>query len=684
MRFFQRNGSATSSNGNSEGRSRTLKFLEELLTILKRDERFVTLEGQLLKPRVQDAVNQLDSQLIRLLMASPVLTRHFFKDVDGITIFDQEKFMWVVNSKEFLPDSYTSYRNKIGLAANDHDLLTSSNEVTLVWPYKDCVLEGGQDKEDEKRDEIFYNETLAPDEVNRLLAPKAFCNATRYTAEGKEHVTEFDENDNLLIKGNNLLVLSSLLERYEGQVKCIYIDPPYYFSAARAEDTFAYNSKFKKSTWLTFMENRLQIARRLLTPDGALFVQISDDGVAELHLLLKEVFGEENFLNKITVRTKSPSGFASVNAGVFETAEYVLAFGKDKRQWRYNTQYVATDWDNNYKYYVTNKSETHDDWTIVSIYDYLAEQNGFASAAKMRGQLGKAAVEEMAAEFALQHKDSVFRYTAISDKAGAQVVAARDASRQAGEHIIAIERENQYTVYVNNGQELAFYSKKVREIDNELVPSMQVTNIWSDTPYEGIAAEGGVTLKGGKKPEKLLQRIIALNTDPGDLVLDYHLGSGTTAAVAHKMGRRYIGIEQLDYGSNSPLARLREVIHGDKSGVSKSVGWKGGGSFVYVEITEQGERLMSELRNATTTDEVQRVLDRATERDLLRPSVLPDELATSASEFADLSLDDQKMIVAELIDKNRLYVNASEVEDADFGLSEADVAFTKSFYQKGE
>ncbi|WPF66698.1 MULTISPECIES: DNA methyltransferase [unclassified Corynebacterium] len=237
---------------------------------------------------------------------------------------------------------------------------------------------------------------------------------------------------------------------------------------------------------------------------------------------------------------------------------------------------------------------------------------------------------------------------------------------------------------MQNGQELAFYSKKVREIDNELMPSMQVTNIWTDTPYEGIASEGGVTLKGGKKPEKLLQRIIALNTEPGDLVLDFHLGSGTTAAVAHKMGRRYIGIEQLDYGKNSPLVRLRRVIDGDKSGVSKSVGWKGGGSFVYIELAELGEQLVRELQDATTTDEIQRVLDRATERGLLRPSVLPDQLLDSASEFEQLSLDAQKRAVAELIDKNRLYINASEAEDAELGLLEADIAFTKSFYGKGE
>ncbi|MCT6836991.1 MAG: hypothetical protein M3036_04990, partial [Bifidobacteriales bacterium] len=125
----------------------------------------------------------------------------------------------------------------------------------------------------------------------------------------------------------------------------------------------------------------------------------------------------------------------------------------------------------------------------------------------------------------------------------------------------------------------------------------------------------------------------------------------------------YRGIEQLDYGTNNPVVRLRKVIDGDKSGVSKSVGWTGGGSFVYVELAEQSEKLMRDLQNAATTDEVQGVLDRATERGLLRPSVLPDQLAASSSDFEQLSLDDQKRVVAELIDKNRLYMNASDAED---------------------
>ncbi|HCT9179772.1 TPA: site-specific DNA-methyltransferase [Corynebacterium aurimucosum] len=658
-----------------------MRFLQELEEALKGDARFVSQDGRLLKPVIRDAAHRLDSALLETLLSSPQLGTHFFKEVGGYTVFDLEKFMWVVNSKEFLPDSYTSFRNKIGLSAADGTLVSSLNDVSLVWPYKDCVLEGGQDKEDEKRDEVFYNETLASDEVARLLAPKAFVNAVRYDSGSSSSVTELNEDDNLIIKGNNLLVLGSLVERFEGKVKCIYIDPPYYFHASKEQDTFAYNSNFKKSTWLTFMENRLRIAKRLLAPDGAVFAQISDDGVAELHLLMKEIFGEENFLNKITVKTKSPSGFASVNAGVFETAEYILAFGKDKRRWTFNTQYVETGWDSNYKFVIINKDDPFEDWVISNIYDILAEQHGFDTVAAMRKKMGKAVVAEMAAEYALAHADAVFRYTAISNKAGSEIVKVRGVSKENPDRIYAVEREGQYTVYVHNGQEIAFYSKKVRNINGVDAPSMAVTNIWTDTPYEGIAAEGGVKLKGGKKPEKLLQRIIALNTNEGDLVLDYHLGSGTTAAVAHKMGRRYIGVEQLDYGPQGAVKRLKGVIDGEQTGISKAVEWQGGGSFVYFELAQQGEQLMDALESAKDSQAVQQVLDQATNDGLLRPSVLPESLQGAQNEFTGLSLAQQKSVVAELIDKNRLYVNASEIDDVTYELDESDVLFTKNFYE---
>lgn len=639
-----------------------MKFLEELETILKSDERFVTQEGQLLKPRIQDAVSQLDSQLIRLLMASSVLKGHFFKDVDGITIFDQEKFMWVVNSKEFLPDSYTSYRNKIGLSVNDHDLLTSSTEVSLVWPYKDCVLEGGQDKEDEKRDEIFYNETLAPDEIGRLLAPKAFSNATRYTAEGEEHVTEFDEHDNLLIKGNNLLALSSLLERYEGQVKCIYIDPPYNTGG----DSFNYNDSFNHSTWLTFMRNRLEFARKLLRQDGVIYVHCDDNEQAYLKVLMDQSFGRENFIASAPRKTGAGAAANRADYVLRRPYDFILIYGKEKLQVQFT------------KINKGNKSYPHkDEYGSYSLGSLQA--TGSDAYREDRPNLYYPIYADAAGALSLERRaDSV--QTILPDQVNGRDgrwMWKREKFLEDKDRYLVLEgKKIRRKIYLDSSKDQSILQNDKAFFDESIYRNAVGTTELNELLGRGVFSN--------PKPEALIAKLLDLATSPGDLVLDFFLGSGTTAAVAHKMGRRYIGVEQMDYISSVTIPRLQKVIDGEQGGVSKAQGWKGGGSFVYVELAEQGERLMSELRNATTTDEVQRVLDRATERGLLRPSVLPDELATSASEFADLSLDDQKMIVAELIDKNRLYVNASEVEDADFGLSETDVAFTKSFYQKGE
>jgi adenine-specific DNA-methyltransferase len=223
------------------------------------------------------------------------------------------------------------------------------------------------DTDDLRPDEPFLNEVIAKEEIDVLLDKKILVNARKYDSKGVHDVGSFSKDDNLILKGNNLLALHALKDRYAGEVKLIYIDPPYFFYAGKAEDTFLYNSNFKLSTWLTFMKNRLEISRDLLSNDGAIFVQISDDGVAELHVLMKEVFGYENFINKIAVRTKSPSGFASVNPGVFETAEYILGFAKDKKSWTYNVQYTETPYDPNYKWIIRNKEEHYSKWNIEDI-----------------------------------------------------------------------------------------------------------------------------------------------------------------------------------------------------------------------------------------------------------------------------------------------------------------------------
>lgn len=662
----------------------TLYLYHELEHLLRQEPTYCMADGQLIKNKIVEDAFKLEPHLLHLLVSHKDLKDKFFQEVDGMWVFDKVEFERFVMNKSFLADSYTSFKNKVGLSVEDGRFISESREVVLSWPYKDCMLEGGQTKEDAKRDEIFWNETLAPEEINRLKEPKAFTNFKRFDKDGEHSVDSISDSDNLIIKGNNLLALYSLKKKYAGKVKLIYIDPPYYFTANKKEDTFKYNSNFKLSTWCTFMKDRLLIAKELLSNDGSIFVQISDDGVAELHLLLKEIFcsfGENNFINKIAVKTKSPSGFASVNPGVFETAEYILGFAKHKANWNYKPQYVKTGYDANYAFYIENIDDECEKWKIERIDALIARNLGYKDKRSALAKINKFVFEQMVSEFALKNKERVFRLTSINDNAASDTVELREVSKKEQGKVFCQEKDNS-KLYILNGQEIAFYQKKIRCIDGELCPSIQLSNIWIDTPYEGIAKEGKVSLKGGKKPEKLIRRILEMATQEGDLVLDFHLGSGTTAAVAHKIHRRYIGIEQLDYGNNDSVVRLQNVINGDQSGISKSVNWQGGGSFVYCELAKANEQFVEEIEVAKNTAELKEVWTRMEKSGYLCYRLNVESFEKEATTFEQLSLENQKRFLMECLDKNLLYVPLSDVDSNEYRLSDEDRRLTKEFYRK--
>ncbi len=656
-----------------------MNLLEQLTELLSTDERLV-INGKLAKNKIVELGLSLDSTLLKLLLSNPKIKSHFFTDVDGILIFDKVAFQQFVNNKSFLPDSFTRFKNKTGLSVDDK-YLDDSNDVVLAWPYKDCILEGGQTKEDQKRKEVFWNEALAPEQVDNLLAPKAFSNFKKYDMNGEHNNFEFNKAESLLIRGNNLLALESIKKSYSKKVKLIYIDPPYYFHSQKKEDTFAYNSNFKLSTWLTFMRNRLLVAKELLADDGAIFVQVSDDGVSELHLLMKEVFNTEqnNFINKITLRTKSPSGFASVNPGVFETAEYIISFAKNKSKWSYNRQYIPCDYDENYNLYIENYNDNFSDWVVKDLKKHVLDINSYETEEIAIEQIGQLALTNLIGAFALDNAEKVFQSTAISNKAGKQIVEARDITKNTNE-IMKLERDGNYTVYVSKGREMAFYSKKVRDIDGKKTPTILLSNIWTDISYEGISAEGGVTLKKAKKPEKLLKRIIEMASNEGDIVLDYFLGSGTTCAVAHKLNRKFIGIEQLDYGKNDSFIRLKKVVDGDKTGISKGIKWDGGGSFIYCELAELASKYSDRIEQSKNSEELATIWNDLKESSNLSYKVDPKAFDKNIQSFNELTLEDQKRFLIEVIDKNQLYVNYSEIDDEANGISELDKKYNKQFY----
>lgn len=666
-----------------------MNLLEELKSVLKKDERLVS-DDKLLKNRIVELGLKLDKDLIRLLLSNKKIKEHFFTEVDSTLVFDKEKFMQFVDNKEFLPDSYTSFKNKIGLTTNN-EYLAKSGEVVLSWPYKDCVLEGGmEDPEEKGRKEIFWNEILAPDEIDRLLDPKVLTNFKRIDAKGEHKVEEIKPTDNLIIRGNNLLALHSLKKRFAGKVKLIYLDPPYNTGS----DEFRYNDSFNESTWLTFMKNRLEVAKDLLRNDGSIIIQISDIEVSNLRILMDEIFGKNNFINKISVKTRSPSGFKTVNLGVFESAEYLLLYGKNKELCNYDTQYEETTYDQNYRYVILNPEDSVYNWKYETIDEIVSKEVGFESVKEAKNSWGTKIFTDKKGDYALKNADKVFRFTEINIDAGKETLDVKEESLKNPDKIYVVKREDYDDRIILHGNEITFYIKKVKEIDGELKPTTILTNIWTDIAWEGIANEGGVKLKRGKKPEKVLRRLIDMITSPSDMVLDFFMGSGTTCAVAHKMGRQYIGVEQLDYGENSAPIRLKNVIGKanskgklsetiedyDQSGISNEVDWKGGGDFVYCELKELNGEFIQKIREAKDTKELLKIWEEMKTHAFLSYKINPKDVDENAEEFKDLSLEDQKKFLIECLDKNALYVNYSEIEDKQYNVSKEDIELNNKFY----
>ena len=297
------------------------KIVEE---VLKSNPKYISEDGKLLKAVVYSDVMAMDKELLLLLLSNKKIKERFLEDLDGTLVFDKQKFAWFIESKEFLPDSYTRYTNKIGLTC-DGDFISKSNNIVLDFPYKDCVLEGGQDRDDQKRKEIFYNETIAGDEISKMLAPKVFTNARRYTKDGAEENITFKENDNLIMKGNNLIALSSLLKKYEGQVKCIYIDPPYNTGS----DSFGYNDSFQQSTWLLFMKNRLEIAKKMLSNDGVMLIQISFHQYPYLRVLADEIFSDGKHVLDFNTLVRHPERSLTGDKEFNDVIEYTLVYSKN-------------------------------------------------------------------------------------------------------------------------------------------------------------------------------------------------------------------------------------------------------------------------------------------------------------------------------------------------------------------
>ncbi len=620
-----------------------------------------------MKDAVVDAAMALDKALLALLIKDDRARKHFFLEVDEILVFDKLAFQKVVTNRNFLPNSFTEFSNKIGLSTQEN---LGANDIILEWPYKDCVLEGGQTREEESRSEIFHNQTIASEDIDRLFEPKAFVNWKRFNSGGANQATEINKSDNLIIRGNNLIALHSLKQSYAGRIKLIYIDPPYN----TGNDSFQYNDSFKHSTWLTFMKNRLEAAWQLLSSDGAFFIQVDDSEYAYLKVLCDEVFGRDAFREAIVIKSSTESGVNAINVKrgerLFKVKEYILFYSKSNK-FRFKPFFTKTDFNVNYKYKVVKSGN---EYSIADVSKRFASDYSELPISKQeKDLLTKNAFEN----YALNNAQNMYSLEKNIKKAGAKfkAFAAENKSKNIVEEFKNSLGQN---VLIYDGGVLVPLGDRVIADGKNLSFGVLASDLWVDigtTP----SSEGGTKFSNGKKPEKLLKRIIEMTTNPGDIVLDYHLGSGTTAAVAHKMNRQYIGIEQLDYLENDTTVRLQNVINGEESGISKILKWQGGGSFVYAELAKNNAKIIERIIIANDAQLIE-LLHSMIESPYISYKILPEKVLANIDAFKSLNLSEKRDTLISFLDKNDLYIHLSEIEDKDFFISENDRQMINKFY----
>ena len=624
-----------------------MKLYTTLEQQLKKEPNFVTDNGELKKWVVLNKAQNFDEELIGLLLDNADLKEQFFVNVKGTLVFNQNLFVQFLEQKNYLNDSYTQYKNKVGLTI-DGKYLKQRNEVALVWPFKDCILEGGQSREEDKREEIFFNEILAQDEITQLLEPKVLTNAKRIDKDGEKPLDQFNRNengtitDNLIIKGNNLLALHTLKKEFAGKIKLIYIDPPYN----TGKDGFNYNDSFNHSTWLTFIKNRLEVAKQLLSKDGSIWVNLDDREAHYYKVLADDVLGRENFVSNIIWKKKySPQNDAKYFSDMHD---HILVYAKNKESFKVNL-IPRTEEAN--KRYRNIDNDPRGPWK--------------------------------SSDFSVKTYSENYDYP-ITLPSGRIVNPPKSRCwRTSKENYLKLIEDNRI-YFGTNGDSVPAIKRFLSEVQDGTPPQ----TIWdySEVSHNQDARKEITAILDESdfatpKPERLLERIIHIGSNEKDIVLDFFAGSGTTAAVAMKMRRQFITTEQMDYIENVTCTRLKKVIEGEQGGISKSVNWQGGGSFVYLELKKYNQSFIEQIEVAKDTETLLQIWEQMKAKSFLNYNVDIKKQEEHIEEFKTLTLKEQKQHLCEILDKNQLYVNLSSLNDADFACTEEEKRLSRDFYK---
>lgn len=686
-----------------------MNFKDLLLKLLKTDSRILDSEGELMGNKIQDLADKTDEKLIEILLDNPETRAKFFLQIKDAFVFKTADFKFYIDENK-IDNSYTQYENRIGLTSKGK-FLKDSNDVVLDFPYKDCILEGGQSTEEgtdtyfewddkdqhytekqAKRKEIFFNSVLAKDEIDRLLEPKAFSNVKKYTIEGAQNLEQFERDDkgtikdNLIIKGNNLLALHTLKKEFAGKVKLIYIDPPYNTE----KDTFKYNDNFSHSTWLTFIYNRLLIAKKLLNDKGLIFISCDDNEQPYLKVLCDEIFKRDNFIaNLPTVMNLKGNNDEFGFAG---THEYTLVYSSNKNQASINEFEIEENelekWEfDNIGHFkkgaplrATGDEDKREDraemfYPILLKNDILStitkeEHSGIFN--KTIKKFNDEHLEELIKKYKALNYEIILPFSGTSYGRWRWGFSEKNRLRL-NHDVIFSKTKNGITLY-----------KKQRPDLNDL-PSKKPKSLFYRPEYSsGNGTSQIVKIFGEKifknpKPVDLIKDFIRIGSNENDIVLDFFAGSGTTGDAVIQLNnetkkeRKFILVEQLDYVENVTCKRVKDSINNFQTG-----------SFVYLELAKNNQNAVEQIQNSESYEELIIFFDEMCEKYFLHYNLkvkqFKEEVCTEEN-FKKLSLNKQKEMFIKMLDLNQLYVNLSDMEDEKYNLSKEDIAITKDFYQ---
>ena len=622
------------------------KVIEHIRSILEKFDNKYMLNGRIKKSKVIEDLDRYDHDLMEALLSDKLIHDSYTEKLANVEVFKVNQFIEMLEFKKYWEDSYTKYSNKIGLTAGGK-FIDESTDVVLDFPFKDTVLKAGMSKEDLKNsddaDEPFLNEVIAKPEIDELFEPKVLVNARRYdnSNRGGYETSSISDDDNLIIKGNNLIALHSLKKRYAGKVKLIYLDPPY-----NTTKDFDYNDKFTHATWLTFMKSRLEIAWDLLSEDGTIWISIDDNESHYLKVLADSVFGRENFLNEVIWQR----AYAPVNLKktFSRSHDYIQVYAKNNSSNKeLNRLPRSTEANSRYK-------NPDNDPRGVWQSDNLSV-----------GPAVQANVYE------------------IITPSGRKVLPPDGYSWRLSKERLKEFIDDNRIWFGKDGDNVPRIKRLLSEVGGVVAQTLwtyQEVGHNQDAKKEIKALFEGQALFGTPKPEKLLQRILTLGSNKNDLVLDFFMGSATTQAVAMKMGRRFIGIEQMDYINTVSVPRLQKVIEGEQGGISKNVNWQGGGSFVYAELMEKNQGYLKNLQKSGSVQELMEVYNRMKENADIDFRLDLKKFEEEISNFN--SLNERRRELIRILDKNQLYYNYANIDDKNVRdlISDNDYKFNKSFY----